>query len=281
VGLNDRDRVRAEAADAISWLFVPGSRPDRFERARSAGADATIVDLEDAVAPAAKPAARDNVVRWLRGGASAWVRINAAGTPWHDCDLRELAGCESLLGVVVPKSESVEALEHASATLAGRPLIALVESAVGIRDIDLLAASGAATRIAFGSVDYALDIDAQSSDEVLLYARSAIVTASRAAGIAAPIDGVTVETQDAAVISADAARARSLGFGGKLCIHPAQVEPVQQAFTPTGAELTWAGAVLATWAESGEPAAFQLNGEMIDRPVIERARRLIARARES
>ena len=279
----DVNENHAMIARSASWLFVPGSRADRFDKAARAGADQVIVDLEDAVAPARKASARDDVARWLGGPGDAWVRVNAPGTQWHEHDLRALAGCAGLRGVMVPKAEDPAALERIAGELRpGTPIVALVETAAGVRDAAAVAACPAVGGLAFGSIDFALDIDAAETDEALLFARSALVIAARAASLPAPIDGVTVETTDTAVIRRDAARARSLGFGGKLCIHPAQVEPVNSAFSPDPAEVEWARRVLAAAAQHAGGAhaegAFDLDGEMIDTPVLERARRLIARA---
>jgi citrate lyase subunit beta/citryl-CoA lyase len=273
----------ATIARSASWLFVPGSRPERFDKAVRAGADQVVVDLEDAVTPTRKASARGEVARWLGGAGEAWVRVNARGTQWHEHDLGALARRPGLRGVMVPKAEDPAALDRVARELVpGTPIIALVETAVGVRDVAALAACAAVSGLAFGSIDFALDIDAAESDEVLLFARSALVIAARAASLPAPLDGVTVETTDTAVIRRDAARARSLGFGGKLCIHPAQVEPVNSAFSPDPADLAWARRVLAAAAQhaAGDHAqgAFDLDGEMIDTPVLERARRLVARA---
>jgi citrate lyase subunit beta/citryl-CoA lyase len=281
--MHDFDETHAMIARSASWLFVPGSRPERFDKAARAGADQVVVDLEDAVAPARKASARDEVARWLGGAVHAWVRVNARGTPWHEDDLGALAGRPGLRGVMVPKAEDPAALDGIARELPpGTPVIALVETAVGVRDAAAVAACPAVRGLAFGSIDFALDVDAAESDEALLFARSALVVAARAASLPAPIDGVTVETTDAAAIGRDAARARRLGFGGKLCIHPAQVEPVNSAFSPDPADVEWARRVLAVAARHAAGAhaegAFDLDGEMIDAPVLERARRLVARA---
>jgi citrate lyase subunit beta/citryl-CoA lyase len=263
---------------AVSWLFVPGSRPDRFDRAVAAGADATILDLEDAVALDAKESARDAARSWLAGGGSAWVRVNGTATPWHDDDLAALAGAPGLRGVIVPKvQEPAQATGVAARLGEGVALMALVETAVGIRDADAIAACPAVSRIAFGSIDFALDIDAEHTADALLHARGALVIASRAAGLPGPVDGVTLEVSDAeGAITRDATRGRALGFGGKLCIHPAQVEVVNRAFAVGPDELDWARRVLQ--AEGEHEGAFQIDGQMVDRPLLDRARRLLRRA---
>jgi citrate lyase subunit beta/citryl-CoA lyase len=270
-------------ASSASWLFVPGNRRDRFDKAARSGAHEVILDLEDAVAPADKEAARGEIAGWLTDGGTAWVRVNAVDSPWHQDDLAVLAACSGLRGVVVPKAEKPHTLaEIASRLPTDAGIIALVETAVGIRDAAAIAVSPRVDGLAFGSIDFALDIGADETDEALLFARSALVIASRAASIPAPIDGVTVQTTDETAVSRDAARARRLGFGGKLCIHPAQVHPVNTAFMPDRSDIEWARRVLAA-RPGGDDAqlgigAFSLDGQMIDKPVLERARRVLARA---
>ncbi|WP_113701350.1 HpcH/HpaI aldolase/citrate lyase family protein [Nonomuraea lactucae] len=267
---------------AASWLFVPGSRPERFDTAATSGAHEIIIDLEDAVAPGQKRFARDDVAHWLTSRGSAWVRVNAAGTPWHDDDLATLAACPELRGVVVPKAVGPIALARIAERLpAETPVIALVETALGIHNVAAVAACPAVSRLAFGSVDFALDIDSDESDEALLLARSAQVIASRVALLPPPIDGVCVETRDTTIIARAAVRARSLGFGGKLCIHPAQVGPVNAAFAPDRADLDWAHRVLSTAAGHGDgpisEGVFRMDDQMIDKPLLDKARRIIAR----
>jgi citrate lyase subunit beta/citryl-CoA lyase len=159
-------------------------------------------------------------------------------------------------------------------------MIALVETAVGTRDAAFVAACPGVSGLAFGSIDFALDIDATEEDDVLLFARSSLVVAARAASLPAPIDGVTVETRDTAVIRQAAVRSRSLGFGGKLCIHPAQVATVNTAFAPTAADLDWARRVLAEADRRQDAGAgsFSLDGHMVDKPILDRARRIVTRA---
>ncbi len=265
-------------APSVTWLFVPADRPDRFDKARAATADEVIIDLEDAVAPAAKDAAREHAARWLSGDGIAWVRINGLGTRWHAEDIGALAGCRGLRGIVVPKAEDPEALASLAARSGDTRLVALVETARGVRNLDGLCATRGIERLAFGSIDFALDIDARHTDEALLYARSELVVASRAAGLAAPLDGVTVEVADIDAVRRAAARSCTLGFGGKLCIHPAQVPAVNRAFAPDPAELGWARRVVAD-AGASRGAAFLVDGEMIDRPRLLRAQRLLARER--
>jgi citrate lyase subunit beta / citryl-CoA lyase len=259
---------------AVTWLFVPGDRPDRFDKARAAGSDEVICDLEDAVKPEAKEGARDEVCAWLAATGSAWVRINAVGTPWHDADLSAVGGLRGLRGIIVPRSERPDALQAVSTGVGDGPgLIALVESALGVHNAHDIASCKVVDRLAFGAIDFAIDIGAAESDETLLLARSTLVIASRVAGKPAPIDSVTTVFDDAEVLSAAARRARDAGFGGKFCIHPAQVEPVAAGFRPTDQELRWANDVLRA-AERSSYGASTLDGAMIDRPVLERAQRI-------
>ena len=250
-------------------LFVPGDRPDRFEKACASGADAVIVDLEDAVAPAAKARARDAVARWLTAERRILLRINACSTPWFGDDLA-LARHPGVAGVVLPKVESTDDL----GPLAGMQTIALIESARGMANLDAIAGSTDVVRLAFGSIDFALDLGIPGEGEALLFFRSRLVLASRLFGLAAPIDGVTVAIDNALALRSDTQRARSLGFGGKLCIHPRQVDVVREVFTPTAAEVAWAERVVAATDASGG-AAVAVDGAMVDRPVLLRARAIL------
>lgn len=268
---------------SVTWLFVPGSRDDRFDRATGSGADEVILDLEDAVAPDAKDAARDRVSSWLDAHGSGWVRINGAGTPWHESDLMAMGALAGLRGVVVPKSENPESLLTVRGALpADVGVVALVESALGIDRATAIASSGAVDRLAFGSVDFAVDIGAEESDEAMLFARSSLVVASRVGSLPSPLDGVTVSTTNESESRDAAARARSLGFGGKLCIHPRQVDAVAQGFRPTAAELDWASRVLEAaggdFTGAADRGAINVDGQMVDRPVLARAQSIVSRA---
>jgi citrate lyase subunit beta / citryl-CoA lyase len=262
-------------ADACSWLFVPGDRPDRFEKARASRADEVICDLEDAVSPDDKERARAEVQRWLAHGGAAWVRINGSDTEWYDRDVSGLAGLAGLRGFVVPKADDAAALESLGRRLGpGRGVLALIETARGIQRAYDIAGCGAVGRLAFGSIDFASDINAEETDESLLLARSTLVLASRVAGKPAPVDGVTTTLTDPAVVEAAAARARQLGFGGKLCVHPAQVTPVANAFAPSADQIRWAHDTLRR-AEETRAGASASGGQMIDKPVLDRARRIL------
>ncbi|WP_303730832.1 CoA ester lyase [Paracoccus solventivorans] len=263
-----------------SCLFVPTDRPERFAKALAAGPDLVILDLEDAVQPAAKPAAREQIRAFLQGhsGARVGVRLNAAGTEWFQDDLSLLAS-PALAAVMLPKAETAETLAEVAGRLqAGAALIPLVETALGIWNALELARAPRVVQLAFGSVDFQLDagLPDDDPDRAMLYARSRLVLASAAAGVAAPIDGVTVDLDDPARTTADVAQSRALGFGGKLCIHPRQIAPVHEGLAPSPAELARARAIVAAADAVGANGAIRLDGKLIDRPVAERARRMLA-----
>jgi citrate lyase subunit beta/citryl-CoA lyase len=262
-------------AGARSFLFVPGHRPDRFAKAAASGADVVVVDLEDAVGADDKAAARENVREWLAAGNRHVVRINAPGTPWFDEDIAVVGDLAS--AVMVPKAEDPAVLGAISRSLPdGTGIIPLIETAMGIVNGVAVCAVPSVLRPAFGSVDLAaqLGVDHRSHD-ALRHARSAVVLAAAAAGRAAPIDGVTTALDDEGALDADLAEASSLGFTGKLCVHPRQVDGVNRRFMPSDADLEWARGVLDVGAD-GAVAVYK--GQMIDRPVMLRARSIIARA---
>jgi len=256
---------------ARSYLFVPGDRPERFDKAIAAGADAVIVDLEDAVAPDAKDAARAHLRRWLSADHPVCVRINAAGSRWFAGDLA-LCSHPGVACIVLPKAErasDVQAVVDAGA----RSILPLVESALGLWNAAELCRAPNVARLVFGAIDFSLDAGIVEGHESLLYARSQLVLVSRVAGIAAPVDGVTVALDDPGAVSTDTERARKLGFGAKLCIHPKQIAAVHAAFMPTAQELDWARRVQAT-----EGAAVAVDGKMVDRPVRLLAEQMLAEA---
>ena len=260
---------------ARSYLFVPGDRPERFEKACASGADAVILDLEDAVAPEGKDSAREAVRDWLAQGGRAWVRLNATETPWFedDCSLFDAPG---LLGVSLPKAETAGQLRQLAERLRD-PLriLPIVETARGIWHAGELAGAPKVERLAFGSVDFQLDTGIVGDGRELLYARSRLVLASAMARIGAPVDGVTVQLDDVARLETDVLDARRMGFGGKLCVHPRQVQPINQGFLPTSEEVAWALEVMAVVEAHEGVGAISLHGKLIDLPVITRARRIL------
>ncbi|MEC9404562.1 MAG: CoA ester lyase [Pseudomonadota bacterium] len=256
-------------------LFVPANRPDRFPKAAATEADAIILDLEDAVPASEKEAARTNLTTGFTE-KPVIVRINAVGTSWHLEDvvaLRKLAPD----AVMLPKAEAPGEIATLHTALGGSvPVIALIESARGLANARSIASTDGVVRLAFGSIDYCADLGCAHLKEVLLPVRSELVLASRLAGIAAPIDGVTAQLDNPAQTFEDACHARDLGMTGKLCIHPRQLAEIKRAFAPSLDEIEWARRVLA----SGDGAT-NVDGAMVDEPVRIRARTILASTQEA
>ena len=258
-----------------SYLFVPGDRPERYAKALAAGADAVIVDLEDAVAPAGKAGARAALRAWLAPAHPVLVRINSADSAWFAEDLA-LAGLPGVAGVVLPKAEHPATIAQLMAE--GAPaVLPLVETALGMHQALDLARQPGVERLLFGSIDFSLDLGLHEGVEELQHYRALLVLASRVAGIAPPVDGVTTTLDDAAQIAEDTRRARRHGFGGKLCIHPKQLAHVHAAFAPGADEVAWAERVLQA-VESMGGAAVAVDGRMVDRPVMLRAQAIMEEA---
>ena len=261
-------------ATARTLLFVPGDRPERFDKAVAAGSDVVVVDLEDAVRGGHKERAREAVCAWLAGqpaGHRACVRVNAAGTPWHDDDLAALRGLAA--GVVLPMAASAfDATAVHRSTQA--PVLALVETARGVLEAAAIAAAEGVVRLGFGALDLAAELGTDDP-ETFARVRTQLVLASRAAGLEGPVDSVTTDITDADVAGRDALAGRRVGMGGKLCVHPRQVVPVAAAFAPDVAEVVWARRVLDA-GEGGGVAV--LDGAMLDEPVLARARRILEQA---
>jgi citrate lyase subunit beta/citryl-CoA lyase len=265
---------------AITYLFVPGNRPERFGKAIAAGADAVILDLEDAVAPHDKVNARGNVRSWVNQRADAKpdivVRINDAGTPWFDADL-ELLRMGGIALVMLPKAERSEPIAAVTSALGahGR-VLSIIETAQGVESVRSVACTPGVQRLVFGTLDYGVDLDLSGGERGLLYPSARIAQASRCAGLDSPVAGVTPAIDDEASLLADLAFARAFGFGTKLCIHPRQIGVVRHAMQPTPHELAWARRVVAA-AERSE-GAVEVDSRMVDRPVILKARALLDRA---
>jgi len=264
----------------FSYLFVPGNRPERFDKAMASGADAVIVDLEDAVAADDKAAAREHIGAWLRTrpdlGSQVLVRINDTGTPWFDLDLRFIRD-SGTRGVMLPKAEDAEQIERVRAALpSGGFVVPIIESARGVLGVESIAAASQVQRLAFGTLDYAVDLDLSGDERGLGYPACRIAIASRAAGILTPIAGVTSDIADEARLLADLAFARACGFGAKLCIHPRQVASLHRAMAPSAEEIAWAQRVVS--AAKTAAGAVQVDGQMVDRPVVLKAQAILERA---
>jgi citrate lyase subunit beta/citryl-CoA lyase len=213
-----------------------------------------------------------------------FIRLNSVGSALFRQDLTWLGDMrypERCTGVFLPKAEAPQALARVvEQLLAWQPqlhIVAIIETARGLQQVEAIAAVPGLARLAFGSLDFSLDINCGQVPEAFVYARNRIVLASRTAGLPAPIDGVTPAINDLAVVAQDSLYARSLGFGAKLCIHPAQLATVQRAFLPDAQQLAWAGRVMS--AVAGGSHAVQVDGEMVDLPLIEQAQRLLDMAR--
>lgn len=263
-----------------SALFVPGSRPERFAKALAAGADRVIVDFEDAVEQGLKRQAREHLEAFLRAqpDARVLVRVNAAEHPEHAADLAFCAAQPGVVGVLLPKVENAAQVACVHAT--GKPVWPLVESARGLLALAEIAAAPGVERLSFGALDLALDLNlntgSAAAEGVLDQARYAVLLHSRGAGLAAPLDGVHPDFNDLDGLTRAIRHAADMGFAGALCIHPRQVEAIHHALQPDAEELAWAARVVEA-ARCGA-GAFQLDGKMVDAPVIERARRLLALA---
>lgn len=274
-------------ATACSLLFVPGNRAERVAKALASGAHAVIIDWEDAVAPADKAVAREQLAQALPAFNAAerarlLLRINAAGTPWHADDVAALAGlaAQGLKAVVLPKAEDAAPLAAVAAALGeGGALLPLIESAAGLDALRNIAAAPQVLRLVFGHLDFQADVGLACGpdEQELLPVRLQLVLASRRAGLPPPVDGVSTETRDMAVVRAHAERALRGGFGGKLCIHPAQVAAVHAAFAPSAEQADWARRVVDGFAAS-QGGVFSIDGRMVDAPVVKLARQLLSRA---
>jgi len=261
---------------ARSYLFVPGDRPDRFDKAMAAGADAVIVDLEDAVAPAKKNEARAAIGKWLSADNQVVLRINADTTEWYRDDLR-LARASGVAGILLPKAQIIDTALQAICAETKKCLLPQIETAQGFENAYALASMPGVQRLLFGTLDFQMDLGIDGEGDGLAYFRSEMVLVSRLAGIQPPVDGPSTALDDAAQVIADTHRARRMGFGGKLCIHPRQVAHVNAAFAPSLQDLGWARRVLAAAAAS-DGAAVALDGRMVDRPVIRNAEQIVREA---
>ena len=274
-----RDLFRMESLAPRSYLFVPGNRPDRYAKAIAAGADAVIVDLEDAVPAQDKAAARAALVAWLSPEHPVLIRVNGAESQWFREDL-PLCKTPGVAGVLLPKAEQVEDIGAIAEQSGGAtPILALIETARGFWNAQVLAQAPKVRCFVFGSIDFQLDLGIQGEEEELLYFRSQLVWVSRIAGLQAPVDGVTTAIDDVERIRRETLRGKRLGFGAKLCIHPRQVNVVNECFEPSAEEESWARRIIEA-AEAVKGAAVSVDGKMVDRPVIARAEAILARIKQ-
>jgi len=279
-----------------SLLFAPGNHARRVEKCLSLTTDAVILDLEDAVANAEKASTRGLIVEALQRPRKTrgYVRINALATEWCYGDLVAVVQ-RGVDGVMVPKVESasdlhtiewlMQALERERGLPPGQiDMIPIVETALGFSRLREIACSGTrAKRLSFGAGDFTLDLGltwTREETELLAY-RSAFVVESRAAGIEPPLDTVWIDLPDTDGFERSTERAKGLGFQGKACIHPDQVEVVNRVFRPSDAEVAYSRKVVEAFGEAERQglAAIRVDGKFIDYPLVDRAQRILARAR--
>ncbi|MGY1721474.1 HpcH/HpaI aldolase/citrate lyase family protein [Blastococcus sp. SYSU DS0533] len=266
-----------------SWLYVPGHRADRVAKALTAGADAVVVDLEDAVPAAQKDRARELTAALLgedrTGGPQLWVRINPPGTEAGERDVAALAGRRAD-GVRVPRADDPDAVRAVGDAL-GLPMQLLLESARGLWQAHELArAHELVAGIGLGEADLAADL-LVDRDEGLRWARGAVVVAARAAGLPSPVQSVWTDVADLVGLRDSSLTGRATGFFGRSVVHPGQLGPVHEVYTPSPEELAAAERIVATAAEAaerGESAVLDADGRFVDPAVVARARTVLDRA---
>jgi len=252
-----------------SVLFVPGDRPERFDKAMMAGADVIVIDLEDAVLPENKDKARECVRAWNQRPECVMIRSNSADTPWFEDDLKMLrdAGFHSMM---LPKTQTQAELNDVVRTCSSAmnvyALIETVKGAVAQREI---AAHPSVRRLIFGSVDFSKD-SGILDESGWLPIRVEMVIASRLAGLHAPIDGTLLSWDDPAYLQREASKSRGMGFAGRLCIHPKQVHSINVGMLPSEEELAWANRVVSTF-DSSTLGAIVVDNKLVDKPVYDLA----------
>lgn len=261
-----------------SFLFVPGDRPERYSKALASGADAVILDLEDAVSPSSKQDARHSVMSWVSPDHPVLVRINAPGTPWFADDIK-LGTLPGVAGLVLSKAESLNDIVTAAGGPNGQVAIyPLIESAKGMWNVEEIAGASNVRQLLFGTLDFIADMGIAGDGEELNSYRATLALVSRVYELNPPVDGVSTAIDDVDKLIRESSAGKRLGFGGKLCIHPKQVPIVNQCYRPSEAELDWAKQVVDASLHADE-AVFVMDGKMIDRPVVLRAQRMLAEAR--
>jgi citrate lyase subunit beta/citryl-CoA lyase len=259
-------------------LFTPGDRPDRFDKGRDASRGALILDLEDGVGPANKARAREATCEWLARGGGALVRINAVDTAAFGDDVAALASARGVAAIVIPKTQSAADLEKVARVWPAASLFPLIESPEGLARLGEIAAVRGIVQLVLGALDMHAAVGMRFPQvDFITYCRIQLALASRIARLAAPVDSPFPGFKDAEAVARDAQAAAGLGFAAKLCIHPAQLEPVRNAFMPSDEELAWAREVEAAAASGG---AVAVRGAMVDAPVVASARQILDRAKQ-
>ncbi|MCS5495758.1 CoA ester lyase [Cnuibacter physcomitrellae] len=275
------------ATPLVTGLYVPGDRPDRFDKAVATGANLVILDLEDAVRPDAKALAREAVVAWLastegrEAGARTvlQVRVNE-GSAEDLAALAALGADRPPFEVRLPKVETVDELDRVASALPGVPVTALVESARGLEAAATLAAHPAVTRLALGESDLASELGSRA-DAVLDHLRIRLLVAAKAGGLPSPMLSAYPALRDLEGLRLDTERGRALGAEGRVAVHPSQLPVIRRAFAPADADVAWARAVLAALDEAGGGVATLADGEMVDPAMRGRAEGILARAEHS
>jgi citrate lyase subunit beta / citryl-CoA lyase len=223
-----------------SWLLYAATKPESFDKAMQSGTDQLVLDVEDAVDPKLKPQALADVIDWLEAGNKAWVRINDYTTPFWAADVAALKGVKNLQGVMLAKVEDAAQVESTFDALGGTtPVVALIESALGIEEARNIACARGTFRLAFGSGDYRRDTGTAADDMAMLYPRSRLVTASRIGNLPGPIDGPTITTS-LGQLRVASEHTVVLGLTGKLTVDPGQIAVINETICPTQADVTWA-----------------------------------------
>ena len=281
--IRDSFKAMASLQTARSFLFAPGSEERKLVGALESGADAVVADLEDAVAPGEKAKARNLATALMAEvgpGPVRLVRVNGVGTEWHDADVAAVAG-SGTDGVVLPKATA--AAVRAVGDRLGGPIVAIVETARGLREALEIGSDERVVVLLLGAVDLGLELGLEQrvDGQEILFARSSLVVDSAAAGLRGPVDRVWVDVRDLDGLARDCEVGRSLGFRGKALVHPDQVALSHEAFAPSANELQRAREIVAAYERGvGEGrGVFALDGEMIDVPVVERARELLSEQR--
>ena len=262
-----------------TWLFVPATRIDRVAKAFASGTDAVIVDLEDAVAGVDKAEARKALRSYYDGNdyQPIWVRINQAGSTDFEEDLKICQQMPNLAGLILPKAEQVADIEKVH-NATGLPIIALIETALGLYQIDSMAKAAGLLTFSYGFLDLCNDLQVQvgtaAADIIANQIRYQLLLTSKVHSLLAPIDTVYTDFNDDEGLSQRVQLWSQMGMSGMLCIHPKQVAVVQQSLQPTDAEIEFAKQVVEAYQRSGQ-AIFKIDGNMVDAPVIERCRQLL------
>ena len=254
-------------------IFVPATRPERFAKAAASGSDAIIVDLEDAVAPEDKNSARENIESAAGLGIDIIGRVNASGTAWQAKDLDAVVGA-NIAAVMLPKAEDPSEIERVCSAIGECPIIALIETPDAIGRERVIASAHGVVQLAFGTQDMAAELGCDPSSAMFDSIRLNLIAGSRQAGIAAPLDGVSLDLRNDDVLFHEATAIARNGFHGRLLVHPAQVAPTLKGLMPNQDILELAERIVKSSAAAGNIA-----GKMIDRPVILNAQRQLSRAR--